>query len=289
MLIADSGSTKTDWRLIGDTKTTRFETIGFNPFFQSTSDISKELLVMLLPGIKNEITSHGKIDKIYFYGAGCSTIGKCKIVNDALESIFPQAEITIEHDLLAAARALCGNNEGIAAILGTGSNSCYYDGNKIISNVPSLGFVLGDEGSGAYIGKHFIQDYLNKDLPSLISERFHETYKLSNEAILNSIYCYPMPGKFLASFSKFIIENKNEQYFSDLIEYNFQQFFDKHICKYANHRDLLISCVGSVAYHYSETLKNVAETRKIKIDKILKSPIDKLVEYHLKNRFSSTL
>lgn len=288
IIIADSGSTKTDWRLIENTKTHHFNTIGFNPFFQDAADIAHELRTILLPGIKSKISSL-QIDTIYFYGAGCSTPGKCKIVNEALSTVFSEANITVEHDLLAAARALCGTNKGIAAILGTGSNSCYYDGSKITANIPSLGFVLGDEGSGAYIGKHFIQDYLNKDLPRSISDRFFDAYNMSNEEILNAIYRNPMPNRFLASFSKFIRENKEEQYFSDLIEYNFNQFFDKHICKYPNYRDQQLSCVGSVAYHYSDKLKNIAETKKIQIDKIIESPIDNLVEYHLKNHSSSTV
>jgi glucosamine kinase len=280
ILIADSGSTKTDWRLIDNQKSVfQFKTMGFNPFFQNIAVIAKELEDHLLPDVIQ--TTKNPIDHIYFYGAGCSSSDKCSMVKNALLYVFPESTITVEHDLLAAARALCGSNQGIAAILGTGSNSGFYDGKKIIENIPSLGFVLGDEGSGAYIGKHFIQDYLNKDIPKPIAQNFYETYKLSNEDILNAIYSHPMPSKFLASFSKFIRENKEEKYFENLIEYNFTQFFDKHICRYSNYRELQINCVGSIAYNYSETLKSVAAKKNLTINKIIESPIEHLIDYHL--------
>jgi glucosamine kinase len=289
ILIADSGSTKTDWRLTEGNKTIQqISTIGFNPYFQNTPFIAKELEEKLLPPVNRSETLHNKIEKVYFYGAGCSNDGKRQIVKNALLYVFPQASIIVEHDLLAAARALCGSDKGIAAILGTGSNSGFYDGNKIAENIPSLGFMLGDEGSGAYIGKHFLRDYLNNDLPASISKTFYETYKLSHEEILNAIYSDPMPSRYLASFSKFIKENKDQKYFTDLIEYNFEQFFDKQICKYSNYREMQINCVGSVAYHYSEILKEVAAKKDISINKIIESPIDHLVNYHLKLHSSSS-
>jgi glucosamine kinase len=282
LLIADSGSTKTDWRLIdNDRNVEQFNTIGFNPYFQSSTIIAEELrtnlLPPLLPFIKNR---KGKLN-IFFYGAGCSSPDKCDIVKTALKHTFPEAIIEVEHDLLAAARALCGNKKGIAAIMGTGSNSCYYDGKEIVSNVASLGYILGDEGSGAFIGKHFIKDYLNNDLPKTIADDFFKTYQLSREDILDAVYRQQMPNRFLASFSKFINGHRNEPYFTELVQYNFEQFFEKHICKYENHKEVSMSCVGSVAYYYSDTLHKVAGKKGVKIEKVSESPIVDLSNFHL--------
>lgn len=284
ILIADSGSTKTDWRLI-DSKNINhhFSTIGFNPYFQDTITIANEIRENLLSKMNILPLTDLKTDPlfIYFYGAGCSTIEKNEIVKIAIQQVFPSSIIEVDHDLLAAARALLGNEKGIAAILGTGSNSGYYDGEKIVENVSSLGFILGDEGSGAYIGKRFIQDYLNKELPKTIAEKFYDTYKLTPDQILDAVYKKPMPSKFLASFSKFINENKDERYFIDLIEFNFEQFFNKHICKYSNHREVTVNCVGSVAFYYCEPLKAVAARKGIHIGKIIETPIQKLSDFHL--------
>lgn len=284
LLIADSGSTKTDWRLIDTNKNTHsFQTIGFNPFFQDSTMIANELKEKLLPAFVRILPERQEALHIYFYGAGCSSPEKQDIVKTALQHVFPKAVVNVEHDLLAAARALCGNKEGIAAIMGTGSNSCYYDGKGIVSNVASLGFILGDEGSGAYIGKHFIQDYLNQDLPKNIADSFRETYKLGKDQILDAVYRQSMPSRFLASFSKFINEHRNEQYFIDLVDHNFEQFFTKHICKYHNHKEVKMSCVGSVAYYYRDTLQAVAARKDVKIDKIIETPISDLASYHLQN------
>ncbi|MCE3281154.1 MAG: hypothetical protein K0S44_3345 [Bacteroidetes bacterium] len=282
ILIADSGSTKTDWRLIDrNNKEYKFNTVGFNPFFQDSTMIANELNQLLGPEVSNITQTTNEELSIYFYGAGCSSNEKCNIVKAALTNVFPKAIVEVDHDLLAAARSLLGKKEGIAAILGTGSNSCHFNGEQIISNVASLGYILGDEGSGAFIGKHFIQDYLNKDLPENIAAHFYETYNLSKENILDAVYKQPMPSRFLASFSKFINQHKNENYFVDLIEYNFEQFFRKHICKYEKHRELELSCVGSVAFYYSDILRSVAERKNVTIGKIIESPITDLTSYHL--------
>jgi glucosamine kinase len=284
ILIADSGSTKTDWRLIdNDKKIHQFSTLGFNPYFQSTEDISKELREKLLPAIQGAITPKFTDPKpeVHFYGAGCSSETKCKIVHDAIIVNFPGAQVHVEHDLLGAARAVCGREAGIAAILGTGSNSCYYDGNDIVENVDSLGFILGDEGSGAYIGKKFVQDYLNKEMPAAISQRFFERFGLKKEDILDAIYKKPMPNRFLASFSKFIYQNLKEQYIIDLVANAFRDFFDKHICKYPKHREVQFHCVGSVGFYYSNILRAVAQEKGVAPGRIIETPIAGLTLYHL--------
>jgi glucosamine kinase len=284
ILIADSGSTKTDWRLLDqDRNEYHFKTTGFNPYFQDTSAIFNTINRDLIPDIA-ELSIPGINSSrlyVYFYGAGCSSEGKCGVVRKALQQSFPGANVEVDHDLLAAARALCGKKEGIAAILGTGSNSCYYDGEKIVQNVASLGFILGDEGSGAHIGKLFMQDYLNQDMPKNIAEKFYDSYRLNKELILDSVYKKEMPSKFLASFSKFINENKNEQYLSDLIDLSFNQFFNKHICKYSNHKDVSLNCVGSIAFYYTDILLSIAGKKGITIEKVIESPIKDLTRYHL--------
>jgi glucosamine kinase len=286
VLIADSGSTKTNWRLLDNYENAyQFNTIGFNPYFQDASIIENELKQNLLPQIEDVFSSFRREPlEIFFYGAGCSSLEKCSLVKNAIASVFEEAKVEVEHDLLAAARALCGKEEGIAAIMGTGSNSCYYNGEEIVENITSLGFILGDEGSGAYLGKHFLQDYLNNEVPEKVHNAFTEKYKLSKEAIFDGIYKKSMPSKFLASFSRFISEHSKEEYFTELVDFSFNQFFTKHICKYANHKEVKMSCVGSVAYYYGDTLRSIASKRGVSIDKIIESPIRDLAVYHSKMR-----
>ncbi len=280
ILIADSGSTKTDWRLIDENKKIhQYATQGINPYFQSSDEIAAIIQKELIPQLESQI-SH-PISHIYFYGAGCSAFSKKEIVKNALAQNFPAAEIEVNSDLLGAARALCGSKPGIAAILGTGSNTCYYDGKNIAENISSLGFILGDEGSGAHIGKTFIQAYLNKEMPEDLAARFHEKYKLNLDDILDAVYKKPMPNRFLASFSRFIYQNLKEQFVIDLAAGCFEQFFDKHICKYKNHREMQLSCTGSVAFYYSNILRAVAAKKNISIDKIIETPIAGLTLYHL--------
>lgn len=300
ILIADSGSTKTDWRLIDDNKQIhQFSSQGINPYFQTSEQISEILRSELLPQISALSAAADQISQLpspnselpspnsklptqlFFYGAGCRVEDKKQIVMSALKENFPTAEIEIHTDLLGAARSLCGSKPGIAAILGTGANTCYYDGEKIAENRTSLGYVLGDEGSGAHIGKTFIQAYLNDELPTDLSNRFYERFKLSKDEIIDAVYKKPMPNRFLASFSKFIYQNLKEQYVLDLVADCFRQFFDKHICKYEKHKELKLSCTGSVAFYYSNILRAVAADKGVNIDTIVETPISGLTLYHL--------
>ena len=287
ILIADSGSTKTDWRLIDDKKQIhQFATQGINPYFLTSDEIANLLESELIPQMSFKTLNlpagqAGFELLIYFYGAGCASDSKKQIVQTALSKIFPEANVIVETDLLGAARSVCGSHEGITAILGTGANTCYYDGNKIVENTPSLGYVLGDEGSGAHIGKTFIQAYLNKEMPQELSNRFYERFKLGKDEILDAVYKQPMPNRFLASFSKFIYQNLKEQFVVNLVADCFGQFFDKHICKYAKHKEVKLSCVGSVAFYYSNILRAVALNKGVTIDKIIETPIAGLTLYHL--------
>lgn len=281
MLIADSGSTKTDWRLVDENKNIhQFSTAGFNPLFQSTEVISKELREVLLPQLLSAGIEAGRPMQIFYYGASCSSEERSKIVRDAIAQNFPKAEIEVEHDLLGAARALCGHEAGIAAILGTGSNSCYYDGKEIVENVPSLGFILGDEGSGAHIGKRFITDYLYKEMPADLAQRFYDRFKITKEDVLDAVYKKPMPSRFLASFSKFIYQNLKEQYVVDLVANCFRDFFDRQVCKYEKHKEVQLHSVGSVGFYYSNILRAVAVEKGVSTGRIIETPIAGLTLYH---------
>ncbi|MCK6649532.1 MAG: N-acetylglucosamine kinase [Bacteroidia bacterium] len=282
ILIADSGSTKTDWRLIDEEKNIhQFQTQGLNPYFHTSEQIAEIIQHELVSKFSNTINFSGSKLSIHFYGAGCKVEDKKTLVKDALLKLFPSAEVYVESDMLGAARALCGRSPGIAAILGTGSNTCYYDGNKIVENRTSTGFILGDEGSGAHIGKTFIQAFLNDELPEELAIRFQERFKLNKDEIIDAVYRKPLPNRFLASFSKFVYQNQKEEYILQLLITCFEQFFDKHVCKYSRHKQLQLNCVGSVAFYYSNILRGVADKKGVIMGTIVESPISALTLYHL--------
>jgi glucosamine kinase len=276
-LIADSGSTKTDWVLIDRTNIlSNHKTIGFNPYFQTKDQISLEIKEHLKPYLNDYISS---IEHIYYYGAGCSNEANCKIVLDGIHNVLDLKNININHDLLAAARALCGRKPGIASILGTGSNSCLYDGNDVIENVPSVGYLFGDHGSGANIGMKFIQAYFDGELPNKIKEAF-EKHGYHREEILNNVYKKPMPSRYLASINKFVSENIKDVFVRRLVKSCFENFFNSQISKYPNSHEYTVNSVGSVGFYYKDILAEVANEKGYKLGKVIKSPMDGLVEYH---------
>ena len=273
-LIADSGSTKVDWRAIHrDSTVQEITTAGINPFFQTEEQIAYELRQNLLPQISSTV------NEIHFYGAGVSSPDKIKILQDCFRTIFPQARTSAYTDLLAAARALCGRKPGIAAILGTGANSCFYNGTDIVDNVPACGFILGDEGSGAVLGKKFVSDYLKRQLPPELSKLASDKYDLSYNTVVERVYRQPFPNRYLATFSLFLNENRNHPYIENLLKTSFEEFFKRNILHYDYKRNA-VHMVGSVAYHYRDVLTEIANGMKIKIGNVLKSPINGLVEYH---------
>ena len=277
IIVADSGSTCTDWVFIeGENIKSTFQTKGLNPYFTKSEEITNELKLKFPRNI-----SISDVDKIYFYGAGCSTEKLKSIINNGLKQFFTDSEIIIEHDLLAAARALFQNESGIAVILGTGANTCYYNGKSIVKNVTSLGYILGDEGGGDYLGKLFISSYLNGELPNEISEKFYNEYNLRTEQILHAVYKEPYPNKFLASFSKFILKYSNNEYVSEIINKSFSDLFIKHICKYDNYDKLKIRATGSVSYFFQDQFKKTALKFNANIDLIEKEPINRLVQFHI--------
>ncbi|MCB9364827.1 MAG: hypothetical protein H6587_09680 [Flavobacteriales bacterium] len=277
ILIADSGSTKTDWRLVAGTEILPFKTIGFNPYHVSVAQVLNELNASALKEKSSLIT------QVYFYGAGCSSTEKSDFIKSALLQFFKNARVEVNHDLLAAARATCGKNAGMSAILGTGSNSCLFDGENIISNIPALGYILGDEGSGVDMGKTLIKKYLNKELSSNLSEELEKEYSLSLHTILNAVYKEALPNRYLAQFTLFIKKHEDESEMDELVKICFQHFFDLTICKYKNYKKYPLNLVGSIANVFSKQLKEVALHNEVEIGKIVKSPIDELVHFHTSN------
>jgi N-acetylglucosamine kinase-like BadF-type ATPase len=278
ILIADSGSSKTDWRLIDALgQITQFKGIGFNPNYQSLEDMSQKLQVDFLLKIKNEVQS------IFYYGAGCASDQNKNQVRSALSTVFEHADIQVNHDLMAAAKATCGNQPGIACILGTGSNSCDYDGENIIDKRPAPGYILGDEGGGAYIGKKFLQDFIHEDMPEYLRKSAAETLNLNITDIIDNVYKKPFPGRYMASFCPYISENCREPYYYGIIYDSFQDFFKKHVIKFKDYQNKPVSFVGSVAYHNSNILRKAASDIGIHVHLILEGPISGLTLYH-KNR-----
>ncbi len=281
ILIADSGSTKTDWRLIqAEEKIRPVQTAGINPFFQDKNTIKIILQDSLIPAIAIDAK---EVKQIYFYGAGCSTADKKQEVAGALSELFIHAGVHIETDMLGAARALCGKEAGIACILGTGSNSCYYDGTTITENTPSFGYLFGDYGSGAHIGKTLIQQYFDKQLPADLQKNFEARKENTRELMLENVYKKPFPNRYLAGFSKFVFQNKEHPYCIDLLKKCFHLFFEKQVEQYPAHKKVPIHAVGSVAYYYNSIVKAVAEERGLNMGTIIETPIAALTLYHLEN------
>ena len=277
ILIADSGSTKTDWVLTdGEKNVSRCSTIGFNPYFTG-SDMIYESLSSKLAEQFNPLS----VRQVYFYGAGCSNPQNNSVAFRALTRYFLKAEVVVSHDMLAAARALLGNERGFAAILGTGSNACIYDGRDVEHNIDSLGYLLGDEGSGSYIGRKLVRDYLRGYFPKPLEKKFAQYYNLKASDIFDALYNKPLPNRFLASFCKFADHNKEHEYIRKTVREAFADFFANQVSRYPGYQKLTFNSVGSVGFIFKEQLKEVAEQHEMKIGKVIASPIENLVQYHL--------
>lgn len=275
ILIADSGSTKTDWAIVKDKDTFEIvKTDGINPFFQTKEEIASEIESNLLQHL-----SSTEFKGIYFYGAGC-TFDKVAIVKDAILEHLQSDEIQVNSDMLAAAHALCGREPGIVCIMGTGSNSCVYDGSKITENVSPLGFILGDEGSGAVLGKLFIGSLLKNQLKQGLKEEFLKEYNLSIAEIIDKVYRQPFPNRFLASLSPFIKKHIKEPSVHRLVLDNFKLFFKRNVMQY-QYKDQSVNFIGSIAYYYQDVINEAASQMGINKGLILKSPMEGLIKYHL--------
>ena len=278
IVVADSGSTKTDWRFIHgiDKEVESLKTRGFNPYFHTTNFIYNELE----PQFRSSNIDISQVKEVYYYGAGCSSGDKQKIVQDALSKIFENAIINISHDLLGAARATLGPHKGIACILGTGSNSCLWDGEKIIDNIPSHGFIFGDEGSGSFLGKELIQLYLNNQLPDNLRRDLLNEFDISEEIVLRKVYREENPNVYLASFATFYTTHKDAELLNNIMKKGFKLFFERRVIPYIGATELQVNFVGSIAYYFLPLLKEVASTYGVEVGLVDKCPVNKLIQYH---------
>ena len=279
IIIADGGSTKTNWCLLDDNnKKIYFNTEGYNPYFVD----SEYIIASLKKGLPKDIPFEN-VAEVNYYGAGVHNKDKAAIVETAIKGVFPGAKVEVGHDLLAAARALLGTESGFAAILGTGTNSCIYDGNDITHNIDSAAYILGDEGSGSYIGKKLLVDFIRGLMPSDVAELFYETYKLTPDEIMDNVYTKPLANRFCASFSKFVYDNNvNLEYTRSIVETAFEAFFANLVSKYPDYQSYTFNCIGSVGYNFRNVLEDKAAQYGMKVGRILRSPIDDLVQFPIK-------
>jgi N-acetylglucosamine kinase-like BadF-type ATPase len=276
LIIADCGSTKCDWLVLHGGRDQQLEnTIGFSPFFHSTAEIKTILTEQLLPKLDASLAT-----EVYFYGTGVHDEYRAEIVAAAFRAVFTNAKVEVEHDLLGAARAVCGRNAGIACILGTGSNSCYFDGERILDNVPSLGWLLGDEGSGTHLGKAILTAWFYRELPADLQTSFNAMHPEGQDAIKDKIY-EKGANSYLATFTKFLGDHINHPFVQNLVAKSLGEFIDRHVCKYNGYQQVPINFVGSIAFHFQPILEKCLENRNLKIGKVVRKPIYSLADFHL--------
>jgi glucosamine kinase len=277
ILVADSGSSKTDWMGYSPNETISFSTKGINPYFLSAQDIFK------LFSVTKEIAGYADLVKeIYFFGAGCSSPDKHEVVSNGLSLFFPNAFISVDHDLMGSAYATCGNEAGLTCILGTGSNISYYDGSVLYSDKHGLGYVLGDEGSGTWFGRTLITRYLYNLMPEDLGKTFFKEFQVDKETVITNVYQKPFPNVYLASISRFMSNHMDHPFITDLLREGFQVFVDSNIKDYPEQSDLECHFVGSIAYFYQAILREVCESNNVKVGKILQKPIEGIYNYILK-------
>ncbi len=281
-IFADSGSSKTKWIITDTDGNTAYEffSLGLNPYFWTTRDIFDE--------IEKNIPKEGlelMIEKVFFYGSGCDSHDRYKSLSDALEMFFPLAIIYIYSDMLGAARALFKHKEGIAAILGTGCNSCVYNGHTVYRKAVSLGYILGDEGSGANIGLKFIKQYLEGGFNDELADIIKSETGAIRETVLENVYSRPQPNKYLASFTKFIAENMHHPELQKIISSSFNDFFEKYILIFPEHKELELGFCGSVAYYFKDFLDESAAKYNVKISNIISEPTNGIIDYHKEKGF----
>jgi N-acetylglucosamine kinase-like BadF-type ATPase len=280
--VVESGSTKANWAMVnqGGKIVGSFDTMGFNPFFHSADFIGKHIR-------KNEeLTNTAKqIDEVYFYGAGCSSDHYKHIVVQGLMQVFDNASIHVDHDLVAAAYSTYNGEPCISCIIGTGSNSCFFDGEHLTEEVPALAYILGDEGSGSYFGKRLLADYLYKKQPPEIVEDFEESYFLSKAIIFENVYQKPFANVYLAGFTPFVSKHRTHPYFQQIIHDGMKLFLENHVCCFPHFKTIPAHFVGSVAFHFSEELTEEANKLGVRMGNIIRQPIEHLVSYHVKYLF----
>lgn len=274
-LIADSGATKAEWCLLQNGKEKTIFTQGISPYFLDTEQITNLLMKELRPKLKQ-----ADVDEIWYYGTGCANPANARSVKRALHNVFAGAKAEVTHDLMGAARALCGRSKGLACILGTGSNSCYFNGKRILKNSPGLGYVLGDEGSGAYLGKKVLQYYLYGTFDDELRGRFDLTYTTNAAEILENVYKKPLPNRYLAGFTRFLADNRGHYMVENIIEDGLNDFFFNHLCKYREAWKMPIHFTGSVAFGFKDVLQQLCNSYEFELGRVMKNPMEGLVQYH---------
>jgi glucosamine kinase len=276
ILVADSGSSKTDWVLASDKqKPVKFSTGGLNPYFLTEREVVK-IVQEQAPVMVNHFPL---IEEIYFFGAGCSSPDKREIISNALTQLFPRAFISVDSDLLGSAYATCGHHKGLVCILGTGSNISFFDGEDVGAGKHGLGYILGDEGSGTWFGKALITDFLYGIMPPDIHAQFYEAYKLDKDEVVNNVYFKKRPNSYLASFTRFLSDIKDTSYGKKLIEQGLLEFININIKSYPDYSEYTCHFVGSIAYFFGDELRTLCAANGISVGKIIRQPIDDLLDF----------
>ncbi len=275
ILIADSGATKAEWCLLNNGKSKTIFTQGISPYF-----LGKEQIIEIVSIEVSKTLKDIQPDEVYYYGTGCANVENARMVKQALRKVYAGSKIEVNTDLLAAARAVCGHKKGVACILGTGSNSCFFNGKKIIKNSPGIGYVLGDEGSGAFLGKKVIQYYLYNTFDEDLRARFDAKFVTSSAEILDNVYKKPLPNKYLAGFTMFLAENRGHYMVENILEDGLNDFFFYHLFKYAEIWKHPVSFVGSVAFGFKDIIEELCQSYEFDLGVVLKNPMPGLVTYH---------
>lgn len=277
ILVADSGSSKTDWMGYSPEETISFSTQGINPYFLSAQDIFK-----LFSKMKDVAAYADKVQEIYFFGAGCSSPDKHEVVSNGLSLFFSNAFISVDHDLMGSAYATCGDQPGLTCILGTGSNISYYDGSVLFSGKHGLGYVLGDEGSGTWFGRKIITSFLYNKMPQELAKDLFNRYQIDKETVITNVYQKPFPNVYLASVSRFMSDHRDHPFIINLLREGFQEFVDSNIKDYEDYKSLDCHFVGSISYFYQDILREICDLNQVKVGKILQKPIEGIYNFILK-------
>lgn len=277
ILVADSGSTKTDWMGYSPNEQISFSTQGINPYFLNAHDIFK------LFSKKKEIAQYAsQVKEVYFFGAGCSSPDKIEVISNGISSFFTNAYVAVDHDLMGSAYATCGDKPGLTCILGTGSNISYYDGKILHHGIHGLGYVLGDEGSGTWFGRRLITTYLYHQMPADLSKSFEEMFHLNKETVITNVYQKAAPNTYLASISRFMVDHIDHPFIVELLQAGFQEFVDTNIKDYSDYKRLDCHFVGSIAFYYQDILREVCAKNNVKVGQILQKPIQGIYKYILR-------
>ncbi|WP_316817840.1 N-acetylglucosamine kinase [Pedobacter nyackensis] len=277
ILVADSGSTKTDWMGYSPNEQINFSTQGINPYFLNAHDIFK------LFSKKKEIAQYAsKVKEVYFFGAGCSSPDKVEVISNGISSFFTNAYVAVEHDLMGSAYATCGDKPGLTCILGTGSNISYFDGQNLHHGIHGLGYVLGDEGSGTWFGRKLITAYLYNQMPAELSVEFGKEFQIDKETVITNVYQKASPNTYLASISRFMVNHQDHPFILDILRKGFQEFVDSNIKDYSNYKSLDCHFVGSIAFYYQDILREVCLNNQVKLGQILQKPIQGIYNYILR-------